>query len=121
MRGAQPHEDYDIIAPMKSPEGKTITFTFMSQPTADPKGCWTARLTFPGGSGETSILPIEIVQGDGTPVPDAVFEFAGRKLAVKDGHARISYADFVAGKHESSLWLHRKDVPRPMPGGLTFA
>jgi hypothetical protein len=80
-----------------------------------------AKLTFPGGSGEDSILPIEIVQGDGSPVPDAIFEFAGRRLAVRDGKARISFADFVRGKHESALWLHRKDFASPIPGGLTFA
>jgi len=106
---------------MKTPEGKTIAFTFMSQPTADPKCCWVAKLTFPGGSDSKSILPIYVTQGDGSPVPEAIFEFAGKRLAVRDGHARIAYADFVAGKHESGLWLHRKDVPQPMPGGLTFA
>jgi hypothetical protein len=106
---------------MKTPEGKTITFTFMSQPTVDPVGCWVAKLTFPGGSDLRSVFPIEITQGDGKPVPEAVFEFAGRRLAVRDGHARISYVDFVKGKHESGLFLHRKDVPEPIPGGLTFA
>ncbi len=106
---------------MKTPEGKTIAFTFMSQPTVDPAGCWVAKLTFPGGSDANSILPIEINQGDGKPVPEAVFEFAGKRLAVCDGHARIAYADFVKGKHETALWLHRKDVSEPIPGGLTFA
>ena len=106
---------------MRTPEGKTISFTFMSQPAADPVRCWVAKLTFPGGSDSGSVLPIEIAQGDGSPVPEAVFEFAGKRLAVRDGHARISYADFVKGKHESGLWLHRRDVPEPMPGGLTFA
>ena len=106
---------------MNTPEGKTIAFTFMSQPTADPIGCWVAKVTFPGGADSTSILPIEVTQGDGKPVPKAVFEFAGKRIPVLDGHARISYADFVKGKHETGLWLHRDDVPRPMPGGLTFA
>ncbi len=106
---------------MKTPAGKTIAFTFISQPTADPKCCWVAKLTFPGGSDSKSILPIYVTQGDGSPVPEAIFEFAGKRIAVRDGHARIAYADFVAGKHESGLWLHRKDVPQPMPGGLTFA
>ena len=106
---------------MKTPEGKTIAFTFISQPTADPKCCWVAKLTFPGGSDSKSILPIYVTQGDGSPVPEAIFEFAGKRLAVRDGHARIAFADFVKGKHESALWLHRKDVPQPMPGGLTFA
>jgi len=93
----------------------------MSQPTVDPAGCWVAKLTFPGGSDANSILPIEINQGDGKPVPEAIFEFAGKRLAVCDGHARIAYADFVKGKHETALWLHRKDVSEPIPGGLTFA
>jgi hypothetical protein len=106
---------------MNTPEGKSVTFTFMSQPTSDPKGCWVARLTFPGGSNERSVLPIEIVQGDGSPVMEAVFEFAGQRLAVRNGKARLSFVEFVRGKHESALWLHRKDVEAPIPGGLTFA
>ena len=106
---------------MKTPEGKTIVFTFMSQPTKDPAGCWVAKLTFPGGSDEQAILPLEIVQGDGSPVPEAIFELAGRRLVVRDGKARIAYADFVRGRHETALWLHRKDVAEPIPGGLTFA
>ena len=106
---------------MKTPEGKTITFTFMSQPTHEPEGCWIAKLTVPGGADASSILPIEVTQGGGAPVREGVLEFAGKRLAVCDGHARISYADFVKGKHETGLWLHRKDVPEPIPGGLTFA
>ena len=106
---------------MKVPDGKTITFTFMSQPSSEPKACWVAKLVFPGGADEKSELPIEIVQGDGQPVPEAVFEFAGCRLAVVDGKARISFADFIRGKHKTALWLHRKDVSSPMPGGLTFA
>jgi hypothetical protein len=106
---------------MKTPDGKTITFTFMSQPTVDPKCCWVAKLLFPGGSDERSVLPLELVQGDGSPVPDAIFELSGQRLVVRDGKARISYADFVRGRHEKGLWLYRKDVPEPIPGGLTFA
>lgn len=109
------------MSSMKTPEGKTIVFTFMSQPTSDPKGCWVAKLTFPGGSGEDAVLPVEVVQGDGSPVPEAVFELAGRRMAVRDGKARLRYADFVRGKHDTALWLHRKDVAEPIPGGLTFA
>lgn len=106
---------------MKTPEGKTIAFTLMSQPAKNPKACWVAKVLFPGGSDERSVLPIEIVQGDGSPVREGVFEFAGRRLAVRDGKARIAFKDFVRGKHEKALWLYRKDVPEPMPGGLTFA
>ena len=46
-------------ASMKTPEGKTIVFTFMSQPTSDPKGCRVAKLTFPGGSDENSGKEVE--------------------------------------------------------------
>jgi len=36
-----------------------------------------------------------------------------------DGEAAISYADFIRGKHEVPLWLHRLNI-EPIPGGLTF-
>ena len=36
---------------MKTPDDKTIAFTFMSHPEKLPELRWTAKLTFPPGSG----------------------------------------------------------------------
>lgn len=105
---------------MKAPADRAIAFTFKSHPMRDPAACWTARLVFPAGAVAATRLAIQFVDGNGAPVPTGVFEFAGQRLAVRDGAATISYADFVKGKHESSLWLHRPGQP-PVPGGLTFA
>jgi len=105
---------------MRTPADKTITFTFGSHPMKDPKQRWSARVTFPAGADEATALPIALVDGDENPVADGMFEFAGQNVVIKDGQGSISYADFIRGKHETSLWLHRRGMP-PVPGGLTFA
>ena len=105
---------------MKTPDDKQIAFTFCSHPTKRPEMRWTAKLVFPPGSTAETVLPLSLADGRGEPVPDGVFEFAGQRLAVRDGMASIAYADFVRGKHAVALWLHRPGRP-PIPGGLTFA
>ena len=32
----------------------------------------------------------------------------------------LAYADFIKGKHDRAIWLHRRGM-LPIPGGLTFA
>ena len=105
---------------MKTPSDKTITLTFASHPTRDLALRWTAKLLFPPGSGAETPLSVSLADGNGDPVQEGVFEFAGQRLAVVAGAATISYADFVRGKHEVALWLYRPGRP-PIPGGLTFA
>ena len=105
---------------MKTPPDKTIVFTFASHPEKDAALRWTARLTFPPGAVSGTVLPIEVFDGTNAPVPSAVFEFAGRRLNVERGRASLTYTDFICGKHETALWLHRPGKP-PIPGGLTFA
>ena len=53
------------------------------------------------------------------PVSEAVFEFAGKRLRVRDGRTSILYSDFVRGKHAKSVWVYRHGM-LPIPGGLTF-
>ena len=105
---------------MKTPDDKTIAFTFMSHPEKSPELRWKAKLTFPPGSGPDTTLPIEVVDGNEEPVGAGVLELAGAKIPVKDGKAGLRYADFVKGKHSVPLWLYR-DGMHPVPGGLTFA
>ena len=105
---------------MKTPPDKTIAFTFMSRPTATVEMRWAVRLTFPPGSAADTPLPMMVVDGNDAPIASATLEFAGKRIAVKDGRAAILYADFIKGKHVVSLWLHR-DGMQPVPGGLTFA
>ena len=78
---------------MKSPSDKKIVFFFHSHPTKDIKMQWRAE--------------------------DAVFEFAGKELPVKDGAASMTFAEFIAGKHSVPIWLHRKGK-KPVPGVPTF-
>ncbi len=104
---------------MKTPVDKTLTFSFISHKMKDVSLGWLARVTFPGGSDEGSVLPIEVVDGHGDRVGKAVLEIFGKSLPVMDGISRIKYADFVKGKHEKGVWLHRAGV-EPVPGGLTF-
>ena len=104
---------------MKTPADKTVTFTYSSHPTKDVSWRWTATLTFPSGATAETPLSVTVVNGDNEPV-DGTFEFAGRRIPVRDGRARLTYADFIAGKHEKAIWLHRKGL-EPIPGSLTFA
>ena len=105
---------------MKTPDDKTIAFTFMSHPEKLPELRWTAKVTFPPGSGPDTVLPITVVDGNEDPVGSGTLELAGRKIPVKDGRAELSYSDFVNGRHSVPLWLYRDGV-QPVPGGLTFA
>ena len=104
---------------MKTPADKTVTFTYSSHPAKDVGWRWTATLTFPAGATAETPLPFVIVNGNNEPV-DGTLEFAGRRIPVKGGKAQLAYADFVAGKHETAIWLHRKGI-EPIPGSLTFA
>ena len=104
---------------MKTPPDKTVTFIYSSHPAKDVSWRWEARLTFPAGADETTALPLEIANGEGEPVT-GTFELSGRQIPVKDGRGALRYADFVAGKHATSVWLHRRGV-EPIPGSLTFA
>lgn len=105
---------------MRTPPDKTIVFTFVSHPEKDATLRWTARLKFPPGAAAETVLPVEVLDGTNAPVPSAVFEFAGRRLNVERGRAALPYEEFIRGKHEPALWLHRPGQP-PIPGGLTFA
>lgn len=105
---------------MKTPDDKTIAFTFMSHPEKLPELRWTAKITFPPGSGPDTVLPIAVVDGNEEPVASATLELAGMKISVKDGLASLKYSDFVKGKHSVAIWLYR-DGMQPVPGGLTFA
>jgi len=105
---------------MKTPDDKSIAFTFASHPTKNPLERWKAVLSFPPGAGPDSELSIAMVDGDGNPVAEAIFEFAGMKLPIRNGEVRLTYADFIRGKHEVPLWVHRPGMP-PIPGGLTFS
>ena len=105
---------------MKTPDDKTIAFTFMSHPEKLPEQRWTAKITFPPGSGPDTILPITVVDGNEEPIESATLELAGQKIPVANGCASLSYALFVKGKHSVPLWLYRKGM-QPVPGGLTFA
>lgn len=97
-----------------------IHFTFMSHPTPELSIRWQAVVTLPVELKPETALPIEVADGNGEPVAEATFEFAGRRLKVKDGKASITYAEFLKGKSNTALWLYRKGH-WPIPGGLTFA
>lgn len=105
---------------MKTPADKHIAFTYVSHPTKTISWRWTATLDFPAGADETTVLTLTLVNGEREPVREGTFEFAGKMIPVKDGKASLAYADFIAGKHASAIWLHRPDI-EPIPGSLTFA
>ena len=104
---------------MKTPQDKCIMLTLYSHPMKDLKLRWKAFLTFEPGSTDESAASLEIIDGEGSPVRSGVFEFAGVRTRIRDGKGALACADFVKGKHETAIWLHRKGV-EPVPGALTF-
>ena len=80
---------------------------------------WKAQLVFAAGSTDETPAEIVMVDGEGTPIKAATFEFAGAKTPIKDGRGVIRCGDFVRGKHEPAIWLYRKGKA-PVPGALTF-
>lgn len=104
---------------MRTPDDKTIVFTLYSHPMKDAKQRWKAHLTFPPGATDDTSAVLEIADGEGTPVASGGFEFAGTTVVVSAGRGLLRCGDFVRGKHEGGIWLHRKGVP-PVPGALTF-
>lgn len=104
---------------MKTPPDKQIAFYFFSQEVARPEDRWSARVHFPPGASASTLLPIEVMDGNEEPERDAVLEIFGRRLKVKDGAASTTYADFIAGVHSVPVWMHRKGK-KPVPGELTF-
>lgn len=104
---------------MTTPADKRIILTFYSHPMKDLKQRWKALLEFAPGSTDDSSAIITINDGDGVPVESGVFEFAGQSTVITAGRGELRCGDFVKGKHETSIWLHRKGLP-PVPGALTF-
>lgn len=104
---------------MRTPPDKKITFTFYSYPVSDPKMRWKAVLVFEPGSTDETLSVVTVADGEGTPVENGVFEFAGCSTTIKDGKGQIRCGDFVKGKHESAIWLRRKGMT-PVRGALTF-
>ncbi|MBQ0032236.1 MAG: hypothetical protein KBT68_05490 [bacterium] len=104
---------------MKTPADKTITLTLYSHPTKDLKMRWKAQLAFAPGSTDDTPAKITMVDGEGTPIAEATFEFAGAKTPIRDGVGALRCGDFIKGKHETAIWLHRKGM-WPIPGALTF-
>ena len=104
---------------MKTPADKRIMFTLYSHPMKDVKKRWKAYLVFEPGSTDDSEASLSVDDGEGRPVVSGTFEFAGAKIAVRNGKGALRCGDFVKGKHESAIWLYRKGM-EPVPGALTF-
>ena len=105
---------------MKVPEGKTITLTFVSHPTKSLKMRWWGRLTFPGGAGADALLPVAVTDGEERPVKAGTLDLFGAHIKIRNGRGALASADFIKGKHDAAIWLHRRGM-LPIPGGLTFA
>ena len=104
---------------MKTPVDKKITLTIYSHPMKDLKRRWKALVVFAPGSTDASPAAVTMVDGEGTPVEKATFEFAGCQISITDGAGTVRCGDFVKGKHEPAIWVYR-DGYAPVPGALTF-
>lgn len=105
---------------MKIPEGKTITLTFLSTNRKEMEKRWAVNVVLSGGASSGDVFNVKAEDAGGNKIPEAVFEFAGTLIDIKDGVGGISYDDFIKGKHEKGVWLKRPGV-EPVPGLLTFA
>ena len=104
---------------MRTPADKKITLTLYSHPTKDLKMRWKASVTFAPGSTDETPAEVSVADGAGEPVASGLLEFAGQKIAIRGGAGSLRCGDFVKGKHEPAIWLHRKGMV-PIPGALTF-
>ncbi|MBO7236517.1 MAG: hypothetical protein J6V45_00340 [Kiritimatiellae bacterium] len=105
---------------MKIPEGKTITLTFLSTNRKEKEKRWAVNVVLSGGASSGDVFKVKAEDAGGNKIPEAVFEFAGTLIDIKDGVGGILYDDFIKGKHEKGVWLKRPGV-EPVPGLLTFA
>jgi hypothetical protein len=104
---------------LRTPGDKRIILNYHSLPSKNAAFRWKAVLVFEPGSADGDEAEIEVFDGDGSKVESGILEFAGRRLKVKDGRTSITCGDFAKGKHDPSLWLHRKGRPSS-PGVVTF-
>ena len=104
---------------MKTPDDKRIILTYHSLPSKNAALRWKARLVFEPGSTDEDVAEMEVFDGAGGSVEYGILEFAGQRLEVKGGRTSITCGDFVKGKHEPAIWLHRKEHPSS-PGVVTF-
>lgn len=105
---------------MKIPEDKTITLTFLSTNRKEKEKRWAVNVVLSGGASSGDVFKVKAEDAGGNKIPEAVFEFAGTFVDIKDGVGGISYDDFIKGKHEKGVWLKRPGM-EPVPGLLTFA
>jgi len=104
---------------MKTPDDKKITLTLYSHPMKDLKMRWKALVVFAPGSTDDSMAVVSMADGEGTSIGRATFEFAGCRVAIREGEGAFRCGDFVKGKHEQGIWVYRKGMS-PVPGALTF-
>jgi len=104
---------------MRTPADKTIGLSFISHPAKSAKLRWSARLVFPPDTGPDGTLELLVNDGENEPVASGTMELAGMLVRIRGGKGSLAYADFVRGKHEKGIWLHRKGAI-PIPGRLAF-
>ena len=104
---------------MTSPEGKTLSFLFMSVPGTRDQHRWSVRATMPPGSTAETPLAIVATGEDDVPIAKGTFEFMGTRVRIAEGKGSLTFGEFVNGIHETGVWMMRPGHP-PVPGALTF-
>ena len=77
---------------MKTPADKRIVFTLYSHPMKNVKHRWKAHLAFNPGSTDDSSAELDVMDGEGAPIEKGTFEFAGQRLAVRNGRSLLRWA-----------------------------
>ena len=104
---------------MKAPE-VDVTATFVGVPQKPKAAGWQVKLTVPANAGADDDLLLECFDGAEAPMPGGTFLLAGKSVVFENGRAKMRYADFIAGMHETAVWFSRPGGD-PIPGYLTFA
>ena len=104
---------------MRTPPDKQIIFNFHSLPSKDKSRKWKASIVFAPGSSDESSAAVRVEDGTGEPIAEGTLEISGLYLKVLNGVSTVNCGEFVHGRHEPAVWLHRKGRASS-PGVLTF-
>ena len=104
---------------MKSPENKTLSFLFHCVPGTRSQDAWALRVTLPPGTTAKTQILVDAVGEGSKPITKGTFEFMGTRVKIAKGIGHISLEQFMAGIHETGVWMMRPGHP-PVPGALTF-
>ena len=92
----------------KSADSETILLTYASFGGIASGTSWRAFLSLPANPSDKTKMSLAVEGMDGRPA-EGVFVVAGVRTALSCGRGEIAYPDFVAGLHDSNVFLECPD------------